>query len=253
MIITSVNNELVKNATKLQQKKFRDIENKFILEGFKCVDEAIKSNLYIENIFVNQEKQDLVSTYDKNIQDKVILTTEAVLKKISQTNSAPEIVAIAHKINYTFDDLKNSKRLVLLENIKDLGNLGTIFRSAKAFNSDGIILYGNECADIYNPKCVRSAVGNLWKIPFVYSNNLEELKKNFSGYERVATLPRSKNYLKNFKINEPLIVMFGSEADGLSNELINFSTKDVKIEMSDCVESLNLSISCAVVLYKLFL
>ncbi len=99
---------------------------------------------------------------------------------------------------------------------------------------------------------MRSSVGNLWKIPVVYISDYSELKKEFSGFERVATLPRAKEYLKDIKVKEPLLVMFGSEADGLSDELINFATKSVKIEMASNVESLNLSISCAVILYKLF-
>ena len=100
---------------------------------------------------------------------------------------------------------------------------------------------------------MRSSVGNLWKIPVVYINEFSELKNLFEKFERVATLPRATEYLKNIKIHEPMLIMFGSEADGLSQELINFSTKEVKIEMASNVESLNLSVSCAVVLYKLFL
>ena len=175
------------------------------------------------------------------------------MKKVSTTDTAPDAVADAVKKNYTLSDLKDAKKVVLLENIKDLGNLGTILRSSTAFGADAVVLYGKECADIYNPKCVRSSVGNLWKIPVVYIDKFEELKKIFDKFERVATLPRAKEYLKNFSVKAPVLIMFGSEADGLSNELINFSTKEVKIEMASSVESLNLSVSCAVVLYNLFL
>lgn len=252
MIITSVNNDLIKETVKFQQKKYRDKENKFLLEGFKCVEESINAGLDIDYIFVSENKKNIIDKYHK-LKNKIIVVTEPVLKKISTTDSAPEIVAVANKRTYQLKDLKSSKKLVLLENIKDLGNLGTIIRTAKAFNTEGIILYGKECADIYNPKCVRATVGNLWKIPFVYSDNLDEIKREFKNFERVATLPRAKNTLKNFSINSPVIIMFGSEADGLSNELTDFSTKSVKIEMSEDVESLNLSISCAIVLYKLFL
>lgn len=244
--ITSVNNNLVKETVKLQQKKYRDKENKFLLEGFKCIEEAFNAGIGIEYAFVSDVKK-----YEF-LADKAILTTEPVLKKISTTDTAPDAVAVAFKKSYSSADLKNAKKVVLLENIKDLGNLGTILRTSTAFGVDAIILYGSECADIYNPKCVRSSVGNLWKIPVVYISDFSELKNEFSGFERVATLPRAKEYLKDIKVKEPLLVMFGSEADGLSDELINFATKSVKIEMASSVESLNLSVSCAVVLYKLF-
>ncbi len=247
--ITSVNNDLVKQTVKLQQKKYRDKENKFLLEGKKCVEEAYQAGLEIDYVLVLKEKADEY----KYLGDKLILTDSAVLKKVSTTDTAPEIVGVAVKKVYSISDLKNAKKVVLLENIKDLGNLGTILRTSKAFGVDAVILYGRECADIYNPKCVRSSVGNLWKIPFVYMDSLKDLKKHFNEFERVATLPRAKEYLKDINIKEPLLVMFGSEADGLSEELINFATKEVKIEMESSVESLNLSVSCAVVMYKLFI
>ncbi len=247
--ITSVNNDLVKQTVKLQQKKYRDKENKFLLEGMKCIEEAFQAGVDIEYVFVLKEK---VETY-KYLQEKLIITNEAVLKKISTTDSAPDAVGIAFKKNYSLTDLKGLKKVVLLENIKDLGNLGTILRTSTAFGADAVVLYGTECADLYNPKCVRSSVGNLWKIPVVYIDDFEILKKIFGNYERIATLPRAKVYLKDFKVDLPILVMFGSEADGLSNDLTNFATKEVKIEMASNVESLNLSVSCAVVLYKLFL
>lgn len=244
-MITSTNNELVKETVKLQQKKYRDKENKFLLEGFKSIEEAFNAGVEIEYVLTTDEKRYAFAP-------NVIPASEAVLKKVSTTDSAPDAVGVAVKKIYSLDDLKGAKKVVLLENIKDLGNLGTILRTAVAFGADAVVLYGRECADLYNPKCVRSSVGNLWKIPVVYIDDFSGLKV-FEGFERVATLPRATQYLKDFSVKEPVLLMFGSEADGLSNELINFATKEVKIEMTQTVESLNLSISCAVVLYKLFL
>lgn len=246
--ITSVNNELVKETVKLQQKKYRDKTDKFLLEGYKCIEEAFDAGLELEYVFVLKEK---IEEY-LYLGACLISTSNPVLKKISTTDSAPDAVAVARKKLYSVEDLKNAKKVVLLENIKDLGNLGTVLRSSVAFGADAVVLYGKECADLYNPKCVRSTVGNLWKIPVVYLDDFVVLRGLFENFERVATLPRAKKYLKECKVKTPLLVMFGSEADGLSNELIEFSTKHVKIEMSDRVESLNLSVSCAVVLYELF-
>ena len=245
--ITSVNNNLVKETVKLQQKKYRDKENKFLLEGFKCIFEAFDAGIKIEYAFVSDVKK-----YEF-LEDKTIFTSEPVLKKISTTDTAPDAVAVAFKKNYTVESLSGAKKVVLLENIKDLGNLGTILRTSTAFGADAVVLYGKECADLYNPKCVRSSVGNLWKIPVVYIEEFKELQSVFKDYERIATLPRASLSLKKVNVTPPVLVMFGSEADGLSDELINFATKEVKIEMASSVESLNLSVSCAVVLYTLFL
>ncbi len=247
--ITSVNNDLVKETVKFQQKKYRDKENKFLLEGFKSIEEAFNAGIEIEYAFILKEKAEQY----KFLGDKVILTTEPVLKKISTTDSAPDAVAVGIKKHYDNSILKSAKKVVLLENIKDLGNLGTILRTSTAFGADAVVLFGSECADLYNPKCVRSSVGNLWKIPVLYIRDIHELEKYFSDFQRIATLPRAEKYLKDFRCTEKCLIMFGAEADGLSDELVNFSTDSVKIEMASSVESLNLSISCAVVLYKLFL
>ena len=244
--ITSLNNNLVKETVKLQQKKYRDLEHKFILEGYKCVKEAFDVGIDIEYAFVLEEK---VGEYEF-LSEKLIKTNEKKKKKVSTTDSAPDVVAVATQKIYNEKDLKNAKKVVLLENIKDLGNLGTILRTSVAFGADAVVLYG-DCADLYNPKCVRSAVGNLWKIPVVYIKNFEKLNMLFASYQRIATLPRTNNLLKQFKAKPPYVVMFGSEADGLSEDLIEFSTSEVKIEMVSSVESLNLSVSCAVVLYEL--
>lgn len=246
--ITSINNDLVKETVKLQQKKYRDKENKFLLEGYKSIEEAFRAGISIEYVFVLKEK----ASHYNFLSDKLILTNEAVMKKVSTTDSAPDAVGAAYQKKYDKNCLKTSRKVVLLENIKDVGNLGTILRTSVAFNADAIVLYG-ESADIYNPKCVRSSVGNLWKIPVIYIKDFVDLKELFAGYEKVATLPKAKKNLKDFCVNEPFVVMFGSEADGLSEKLIELATQEVKIEMSSAVESLNLSVSCAVVLYKLFI
>ena len=245
MEITSVNNDLVKETVKLQQKKYRT--EKFLLEGYKAIEEAFNAGIRIDYAFVLSEKAEEYAF----LGDNIILTTKPVLKKISTTDSAPDAVAVGYKKVYDKSYLKNAKKVVLLENIKDLGNLGTILRTSVAFGADAVVLYG-ESVDLYNPKCVRASVGNLWKIPVVEVSDFSELKEMFGNFERIATLPRTNNYLKSFDVKLPCVVMFGSEADGLSDELINWATNSVKIEMASTVESLNLSVSCAVVLYKLF-
>ena len=247
MEITSVNNEVVKNTVKLQQKKYRNSENKFLLEGYKAIKEAFDAGITIEKIFVDKNK---TKEYDF-LKDKIIQTTEPVLKKLSTTDSAPEAVAVGIQKIYDFDVLKKAKKVVLLEEIKDLGNLGTILRTAVAFQAEAIVLYGDS-TDIYNPKCVRASVGNLWKIPIFQIKDFNQLEQIFENFQRIATLPRSKNFLKNFDIKFPALIMFGSEAAGLSDELIKFSTNSVKIEMAETVESLNLAVSVSIILYELF-
>ncbi len=245
MKITSVNNDLVKETAKLLRGKYRDESGLFLIEGEKGVNEAIEAGVNIERIFVLEG----INNYP---EEKIIETTEAVLSKISDAKSAPKVVAVAHQLKTGLNDIKNAKRLILLEGIKDAGNLGTILRTASAFGIDGIVLYG-DAVDLYNPKCVRSTVGCLWKTPVIKVKDFKELKNIFTPYERVATLPKGDNVigLSDYKPSEKVLIMFGSEADGLSEELKSFATKNVTIEMAENVESLNLSISVGVVAYKL--
>ena len=254
MKITSVNNDLIKETAKLLQKKYRDESGLFLLEGEKCIEEAAKFGIKITNIFV-------LEGHNTFKDDNVIETTEAVLSKISSTTTAPKAVAVGKQIKPEWS--KNYKKVILLENIKDAGNLGTILRTSAAFNIDAVILYG-DTVDLYNPKCVRSSVGNLWKIPVFCGgkwdklgkckdNNIDWLRTKFNDFERIATLPKSENtvWLKDYKPAEKVLVMFGAESTGLSDELKNFATKNLTIEMNDSVESLNLSISAGIVLYKI--
>lgn len=237
MKITSVNNELIKETAKLLRGKFRDESGLFLLEGKKCIEEAIQSGLEIEHIFSTEGFEE----FPQRIE-----VSEPVMSKISETKSAPKAVAVAKQIQREWSN--NYKKVVLLEGIKDAGNLGTILRAAAAFSIDAVILYG-DTVDLYNPKCVRSAVGNLWKIPVFKMNNLDK----FKDYERVATLPKGENVinLKNYTPAEKVLVMFGSEADGLSEDLKHFATKNVTIEMSPNVESLNLSVSASIIFYSI--
>ena len=235
MKITSVSNELVKETAKLLQRKYRDEKGLFLLEGDKCIKEALDSGLEIVQIFKLEGYNDFPDAIE---------TTEAVLSKISSTSTPPKAVAVARMLKRKWCD--DYKKVVLLEDIKDAGNLGTILRTSAAFGVDAVVLYG-DTVDLYNPKCVRSSVGNLWKIPVLKMDDLSI----FTSYERVATLPKAENtiWLKDYKPAQRVLIMFGTESSGLSEELKNFATKNVTIEMDSKVESLNLSISVGVFLY----
>lgn len=243
MKITSVSNELIKNTSKLLQKKYRDETKLFLLEGTKCVEEAISSGIEVVHIFVSENQK---NTFGKNC----IETTEKVMSKISSTDTPPKAVAVAKQPKKEWSE--KFKKVVLLEDIKDAGNLGTILRTACAFSVDAVILYG-DTVDLYNPKCVRSAVGNLWKIP-VFNLKRNELGNIFDDFEKVATLPNCENtvLLNKYIPKDKILLMFGTESSGLSAELKKFADKNITIEMSENVESLNLSISAGIIMYNLF-
>jgi len=255
--IFSVNNNLVKETAALHQKKHRIESGLFLIEGEKGVLEGIKYGIEIKYIFVNQNAK---FPLDDVSPEKIIFTDEKVLKKISTTETPPLIVAVGVQKKFSLDNLsiKDNSLVIVLENIKDAGNLGTIIRTSIATGVCGIILAGN-CIDLYNPKVVRSSVANLWKIPVISIKNINEIKKNLinKGIKQfLATKPalfqQSVSYEK-INYNQPTAIFFGSEAEGISDELANHADKFLFIPMEQTVESLNLSVSVSVVAYQAYL
>ena len=252
--LTSLNNNIVKIVHSLHQKKYRNELRLFLIEGYKGVDEAFKCGLSIEYVFVSKE-------YNRNLdqwpEDKIYLVSEPIMKKISTTDTPPGIVAVAKQHTYKIEDVLNKTNplLLFLENIKDPGNLGTIIRTAAAADVTGIILT-DDTVDIYNPKTVRSSAANLWKIPtvkIIEKQNLKELinkQKKCQFLATMVTKDRKPVIYYNIDYNQPTVMMFGSEAEGLSQESAEMADELIRIPMSEQVESLNLSISVGVVLYE---
>lgn len=245
--ITSVQNSIVKDVAKLHQKKYRD--DFIIVEGEKSVFEALDAGLTVKYVFSSNSTL-LKKFTAKAHSAEVYLANEKVMEKISTTESAPNILAVVKKPEYNLKEFKNFKKIILLDGIKDAGNLGTIIRTAAAFGINGIILYG-ECTDEFSPKTIRSAAGNIFKVPVVHctEGQLKEFKKS---HKMIATVVNSKNSIQNFSEKSPYIVMFGSEACGLCNELLSIADTSVTIPMKEGVESLNLAISTGIVLYEFY-
>lgn len=246
--ITSKNNERIKYVVKLSlNKKFRENEKKFIVEGFKAIYDAYSFGLPLYDIFIHPSILKRFEFIDKT---KIIIVEDNILKKISTTDSFSKCVAVFGIVNYNINDLKTKNTIILLENIKDAGNLGTIIRSANAFGIDGIILYG-DTIDIYNPKVIRSSVGNFLKIPILKTKDIELIKTAFKNHTFYATKVDADIDLKNVKFEEKKVIMFGSEAEGLSQELFDIAHKFFTIKMQNKVESLNLSVAASIVFYSL--
>lgn len=249
--IVSVNNELIKSTAKLLQKKYRDESGLFLLEGEKAVFEAINFGVKIKDIFINKKNEKLLSKC-KNYSFYTV--NDKVLAKITDAKTPPDIIAVAHKFDNDISKIPNKDSIILLlENIKDAGNLGTAIRTASAFNIDGIVLLG-ETVDLFSPKVVRSSVGYLWKTPIVKVEDIASVKKYFDGYEFFATSVDEKldlKVLKQANIKSQSVIMFGSEAFGLSEKTIKSADTFINIPIKSDIESLNLSIAIGIVLYEI--
>ena len=244
--ITSTSNDKVKETAKLLQKKFREETGFFIVEGEKAIEGLCKANYQILKIFIKDGCESKFS--DISAGEKYIVN-DAVMSKISSTKTPGEIIAVAKQKRYDIKNFLNKKFLILLENIKDAGNLGTILRTSKAFEVEGILLLG-DTIDLYNPKVIRASVG-CFDIP-VINIKYEDLKlfKNHNIYS--TALYKNSIPLKNITFKMPFIIAFGSEAEGLSDNFLQNKTVNFNIETSTCVESLNLASAVSICLYEIF-
>ena len=251
--ITSLNNELVKDIVKLQQKKYRKESGLLILEGEKSVLGALEDNILLKYVLSPD-----ISIFDKipcgnNV--KLCKVNDKVMEKISSTKSPTNLLSVAFAPKYTLNDIINKKRLVLLDGIKDSGNLGTIIRSACAFKMDGILLFG-ECADEFSSKVIRSSAGNIFKIPIIHigmdKKTLCGLKKTHKIISTVAPFGqwgKDARGCNEISYLEPFVLALGSEASGLCDEILKISDSYVSLKMENNVESLNIAVFAGIIFY----
>ena len=239
MVITSVNNEYIKKLCKLKEKKYRDMENKFLVEGYHLVMEAYNAKLLNHIILLEGEK---VPIYDIDIT----YVSNEVMKKLSDVVSGSHIIGIVRKK----EDKMVGDRILILDDIQDPGNLGTMIRSAKAFGFDTIILSKNS-VDLYNPKVVRSTQGMLFYVNILvrdlgcFINNLKE-----DNYVIYGSDVRDGINVREEDIPSKLAIVIGNEGNGISDEVSKLCDKNLYIKMSDEVESLNAGVAASILMYE---
>lgn len=239
MHITSINNEYIKEISKLNEKKYRDKSNKYLIEGLHLVTEALKYDI-IDTIIIRED-----FSYETNI--KHIIVSNEVMKKLSDNPSIPKIMAVVNKKEST---IKGNK-ILLLDRLQDPGNLGTIIRSAVAFNFDTIIL-SNDTVDLYNSKVLRSTQGMLFNINILrqdLTNVINELKNN--NYTIYGTKVDNGNDVKEINKINKFALIIGNEGTGISNNILKQCDKYLYIKMNNNCESLNAGVAASILMYEM--
>lgn len=256
--ISSIQNPLIKEIKLLTQKKHRDGFGKFIIEGFKLIHDAIEFGAEIETILIDdkiKETHEVKKIIRFATQTKIILgfVTEKIIKELSDTVQPQGIIGIvkSKKSEIDEDSIENKTLFIMLENIQDPGNLGTIIRSCEAAKIDGLILLKG-CVDLYNPKVIRGTMGAIFNLPIYFTDNsegiLHKLKK--SGFKLFGTtIDAKKNYF-DLDLTKKTVIIFGNESKGLSEEMIDRVDNLIKIPMLGKINSLNVSQSVGIVLYE---
>lgn len=237
-MIESVNNERVKYWTKLNDKKYQNSEGLFIVEGKHLVDEAKASELLKEVI--------MLDGYDYDFEKKSYVS-ENVMKKITSLTSVPNVVGISETLKSK--DIKGN--VLLLDRISNPGNLGTIIRSAVAFDIDTIIL-GNGSVSIYNPKVVRATEGLMFHVNIIEEDIRDSISRlKTQGYKIYSTDVAGGKILGTFDFSEKVAIVMGSEGSGVSEEVKNLCDELLYIKMNSTCESLNVGVATSIILYEL--
>lgn len=236
-MIDSVNNEKVKYFKRLRDKKYILEEKKYIVESEHLVEEAYKSGLLLEVI---------TSKSNVNYDVKTTLVSEKVLKSISLLPSTPNVMGV---VKFKEDNKIIGKKIVLLDNVQDPGNVGTIIRSALAFNVDTVIL-SNDSVNLFNDKMIRSSEGTIFKMNVIKMDLRSAIEKIHSlGIKVYYADMKGTIDLDNAKINDYALVL-GSEGKGISDYIKELSDESINIPMNNLCESLNVSVTGGIIMYK---
>jgi len=254
MVITSKDNELVKHVKKLKDKKYRDESNEFVIEGIKLIEEAFNEKADIKKIIICDDCNldgDIYNSLKYEIaKEECIYVSSKIFEYISDVKTPQGIMAIIEKKNNKEHIKYDDDLILILDNIQDPGNMGTILRTADSLNLKQIII-SKGSADIYNPKVVRSTMGAIFRINIIESEDLtytiKELKKH--KITIVSTSLDTDKSIYDIDYKKTAIVI-GNEANGVSKEVQDLSDNKIKIPMLGKTESLNASVATAIVLYE---
>lgn len=253
-VITSKDNEIVKNIKKLKEKKFRDEKNQFIVEGIKLVAEAIEENSNIDSVVVCEDCVNDGSIDKKLLYEiarfKCVYVTEKIFDTLTDVSNPQGILAVINRKNANANIDYSQDFIVVLDGIQDPGNLGTILRTVDAAGLNQIIL-SKETADSFNPKVVRSTMGGIFRVNVIKSENLVETLKEIQEhkFDIVVTSLDARNSVYDIDYNKKVIVI-GNEANGVSKEVQDLADKKVKIPMIGKTESLNASVAAGIMIYE---
>jgi len=251
--ITSKDNAKIKMLRQLGQKKYRDEGGKFLVENAVIIRDAAKADVVFDSIFVtkafikkNKGIFDLI--IEKTKINEYYIIDEKINKSFSSMDTAPGIAAVYSKPK---NKIGLDRPVVYLNAINDPGNVGTILRSALAFNLKNIVI-DEHSADVYNPKTINAAKDAIFKLNIEFDNNLAILKEIKSQMAIITTRLEKSGGLDILKDKKLFCVVLGSESHGVDKEIQNMSDDFIRIPMSDEIESLNVSASAAIIFYEIY-
>lgn len=252
-MITSTSNPQVKNLQQLAKKaKLRNEQDVFLVEGMKMFQEAPRERIqkvYISKNLYEEKGESFLKGFSYEVLE------DHVFGAASDTKTPQGILCVLRQYHYKLEDIleKQNPHLLILENLQDPGNLGTIMRTAEGAGVDGVIL-SRTSVDLYNPKTIRSTMGSIYRMPFLYVERLEEIlpklkEKKIQTY--AAHLQGKHNYDKeDYKKGTAFLI--GNEGNGLTEELSQKADTWIRIPMQGQLESLNAAVAASILMYEAY-
>lgn len=252
MLITSPANERLKHARRARDGRE---EGLIFIEGERLIEECLQSGLMVTACFHSPEVSARAERILAQIAERgcpLFPTADAVLDTISDTVNTQGIIVLAELPSYTLDQvLSSGKLIVCLDAVQDPGNLGTIIRTAEAAGADGVIVLKGS-VDAFAPKTLRSAMGSAFRLPIATDVISDELpyQSQAMGLKVVATMAEGETTYSDFDWQQPTIVIFGNEANGVRQDLLQRADARIRIPLCAPVESLNVSAAAAAILFE---
>lgn len=235
--ITSKQNQKIKELLLLNKNNIRKQEKKFIVEGYHLLEMALENNKVV-SIFTTSE----IKNIDQNIPQYIV--NDEIMEKISSLKCSQGVIAVC-KMNE--EKYISSNKVLFLDDVSDPGNVGTIFRTALAFNYKDIIVTSG-CASTYNEKVIQASQGAIFKLNIIEKDY--EYLKQLKDYEILATEIKGSISLKNISHEDKFILVLGNEARGVRKEILDIANQRIRIDIRD-MESLNVAIAGAIAMYEL--
>ena len=258
-LITSVNNQRVKDIANLKLKKYRTESGMFFAEGLRAVREAVTYAEVAELFFsaAQEEKLDDILKTAKEKSIRLYQADDKVMAKLSDTKTPQGVLAVIRIPAHDLQKLRpgtasdNNAPVIILDRIQDPGNLGTIIRTADAVGALGVILLEG-CVDAYSSKVVRASMGSLFHLPVVQGIFPEEALTwcYRNGYEPAATAMKGASNLYKTDISKKMAFIFGNEANGVSEELQAAAETRLFIPMAGLAESMNVAMAAGIILFE---
>ena len=255
-MITSTSNLRVRQVVQWQSKaKERRKAGIFLAEGMKMLEEAPEE--WIREIYLTQDcleraKENII-IWKKLLQTGYEVVGDEVFHKMSDTQSPQGVLTILKRPEYRLDVLlkKENSLFVILEDIQDPGNLGTIIRTGEGAGITGVIMT-QQTVDIFNPKVIRATMGSIYRVPFVYIEDVGKTIKEMQdmGIQIYAAHLKGERYYDSFALEKPAGFLIGNEGNGLKKETADLADSYLKIPMEGSVESLNAAVAAALLMYE---